>query len=143
MSRPVDGGFTLLEILLVVTLLAMAAALVPPGIRPWEARPRSSIADSVAALAAATRVMAVESRTSATLVLDPSMARWWRFRGEALVDRGGWPTSDARLLWPDDRVTIAFSPSGDAWMPGPIRFIEDGDTTTLTIDPWTGRVRLE
>lgn len=143
MSRRVDGGFTLLEVLLVLTLLAIAAALVPPGIRPWEPRPRSSIADSVAMLAAATRAMAVESRTSTTLVLDPSMARWWRFRGKDPVDGGGWPTTEVRLLWPDDRVTLAFSPNGDAWAPGPIRFLEDGDTTTLTIDPWTGRVRRE
>lgn len=144
MVRPgARRGFTLLEVLLVVTLLALGAALVPPALRLWVSPPRASVADSMATLVTSTRAMAIETHTTTVLVLDPSIGRWWRFRDDEPMDRGAWPTERARLLGADERVTLGFSPNGQAWMGTPMRFLEDGDTTTFVIDPWTGRVRLE
>lgn len=144
MVRPNEGrGFTLLEVLLVVTLLALGAALVPPALRPWVPQSAASVADSMAALLTSTRATAVETNTTTMLVLAPSIGRWWRFRDDEPMDRGAWPTERARLLGADERVTLGFSPTGQGWAGAPIRFLEDGDTTTLAIDPWTGRVRLE
>lgn len=139
----VDAGFTLLELLLVVTLLAIGAALVPPSVRRLEPEPRETASDSVAAIVTSTRAMAIRERRSMTLVLSPSNGVWWRIRGYDPVDSGRWSPEQGRILGSDDRLSLAFTPSGSVWTSAPIRFLERGDTTTLTIDPWTGRVRLE
>lgn len=144
MVRPdARGGFTLLEVLLVVILLALGAALVPPDLRSRLSQPRASVVDSVAALVRSTRAVAIEANATAMLVLGPPVGRWWRFRGGSLMDDGSWSPEQARLLGPDERITVGFSPTGQLWTTASIRFLEGGDTTTLVIDAWSGRVRIE
>lgn len=138
----VDAGFTLLEVILVMILLGLGAALVPPNLRPWEPEPRDSVPDSVVALMGSTRSMAIDDGRSMTLVLGPTARLWWRFRGHESIDRGRWTGDGASILAADERIELVFTPAGNVWVSGPIRFARGRDTTRLEVNRLTGTARV-
>ena len=143
MVRPaVRAGFTLVEIVIVVLLIALGAAMAPPSLRQWRPRPEASVIDSVVALVASTRTLAIEQGAAVTLVLGPTSATWWRVVGQAEIDRGGWSPERARVLASKARVELSFASTGEVWASEAVRVAERGDTVTLLAAPWTGRVRL-
>lgn len=76
------GGFTLLEVLVVMALLAMVYALVPPMIRLGEsATELKAAAREVAAALRKTRSQAIAGRREAVLTLDTE-ARTFSMAGE-------------------------------------------------------------
>src|SRR5690242_11118784 len=98
------GGFTLIEMLVVLVLLAMAAALAAPAIlshRP--ARPPLSILIPSARDAAA--------RRGETVYLRIAESGEWRMEGAASSDAG--PLATGRVdPFPDLPLTIIVSPLG-------------------------------
>jgi prepilin-type N-terminal cleavage/methylation domain-containing protein len=98
------GGFTLIEMLLVVVLLAMAAALVVPAIRSMlPAR------TALGALVPAARKAA--ERRGETIYLRIRKSGDWRMEGEASTDTG--PLATGRVdPFPGLPLTLIVSPRG-------------------------------
>jgi prepilin-type N-terminal cleavage/methylation domain-containing protein len=98
------GGFTLIEMLLVVVLLAMAAALVVPAIRSMlPAR------TGLGALVPAARKAA--ERRGETIYLRIRKSGDWRMEGEASTDTG--PLATGRVdPFPGLPLTLIVSPRG-------------------------------
>ncbi|WP_448506863.1 GspH/FimT family pseudopilin [Immundisolibacter sp.] len=114
------GGFTLLEVLVVMALLAMVYALVPPMIRLGEsATELKAAAREVAAALRKTRSLAITGRREAVLTLDTE-ARTFSLPGE----------NKPRKLPQQMRISV-FTAQGEVvdTHRAAIRFYPDGSST--------------
>lgn len=142
--RPAEGGFTLLELLVTLLVLALALGLTAPMLnRSTEAvRARAEIAGFSAVLRHA-RERAITSGTPHAVVIDPDAHR---------VDvRAGGPDGEIRhtrtlpdrvtvQASPPPALTVRFEPQGGS-SGGDFRVAAGGVTYRVTVDPLTGRVR--
>ena len=145
MRRPAGrGGFTLLEVLVVLAILVVSAALVLPGLGRGTATLRlRAEARAVVALLRQARQLAVSQRRAHTVALDP-LARallLTRGEGEGTVSRlalGG----ELRLRAEEGGTALTFTPRGMAhetvWvLEGP-----GGRRYRIQVEAVTGRVSM-
>jgi len=138
------GGFTLVEMLVVIAILAVMAAVSVPAIRDLRARDPLVLAASVTTtLLARARLTAVERATPVRVVIDPVGLHYWvrALRSGAAPDS---VMSDT-LLIPGDvtlggtsaRLAVTFTPSGEA-SGDAIVLTWRGRSASVAADAWTG-----
>jgi general secretion pathway protein H len=139
-SRP--AGFTLLELLVTLAVLAVALAVVAPSVgRSTETiRARAEVA-RFSALLRHTREQAITSRRPHTLVVDPHGHRVTIGVGDEVRER---PLPDHLAIEaePPMSLTIRFAPQGTS-TGGAFRVTSGDMRYRVTLDPLTGRVRIE
>jgi len=145
------GGFTLLEILLVLGILAMASLVVFPNLtgvetRTFNARVREA------------HTLLNLARRTAVVTGQPGVARFW-VREPATTEEsqaspflvGDWDGSGIELTFRDsadreleveDRLDITFYPEGGS-TGGNLLLSEQGRLASIDINPFTGRVETE
>ncbi len=104
MSPSARAGLTLLELLVVLTLLGLAAALAAPALRPPAAPPATPLARTVA------EARATALRRAEALQLDVDSDGGWRLRArDSVLARG---QLDARAAGDALPLRLAISPLG-------------------------------
>jgi prepilin-type N-terminal cleavage/methylation domain-containing protein len=139
-----DGGFTLLELIITLLVIALAVGLTVPAIgRTSEGiRVRAEIAGFSAVLRHA-RELAITSHAPHAVVIDTTARR--------MTIRSGGPEGDVRQSRPlPARLTVTanppaalivrFQPQGTS-DGGDFRLVSGAATYHVTVDPLTGRVR--
>lgn len=137
-TRRAAAGFTLVELLVVLAILAVAFAIVTPSVtRAIGAVGPSSVADDLAVALREARATAVVSASPIRFTLDATARRW-----KAGEREGSWPSGIAVQMEaaPQSEGAIVFYPDGAASGgrlvvgTGPARHI-------LSVDWLTGRVQ--
>lgn len=141
---PRAGGFTLVEVVVVLVLLGMVAAVTVPAFRGvGEPEPVDAAAQELFALLHGGRRMAVEEGVRVTLLLDPATGRWWLERGADSLRAG---TLDlppgVRLAAGPPRVRFTFDPSG-AVHGDPLAVRGPDALVPVRVDRWSGDVRVQ
>lgn len=142
-------GFTLLEAMVVLTIAALAAAVVAPSLDALlEPGPRAPAEDLAEAYREA-RELATSRSTTATVTVDPRSGTWRLFEGptggdEDAIAGGNVLTDrpDTRITGTDGRLAVTrFDARGRAW--GPEMTLRDGDAIhRVEVDAWTGSIRI-
>jgi len=134
-------GFTLLELVVVLFIMALAAGLAAPSIgRSTDAlRIRAEVASFSAVLRHA-REQAITTRTSHRVVVEPAEHQVRVFVGEDVRRTRAIPAR-----WTIDApgtasLAVRFEPQGTS-SGGEYRIVADDMTWRVTIDPFTGRVK--
>jgi prepilin-type N-terminal cleavage/methylation domain-containing protein len=123
---PRRRGFTLLEVIVVLLLMALATALVAPAIGSRQPRPR----DELAALLQTARLVAV--RRGEVITVTVAASGQWRLDGDASTADG--PIASGQLgAKPAAALTVAVSPLG-----GCAPALDSASTALLaSVDPLT------
>jgi len=142
-----EGGFSLLELMVVLILMVMIMGLVLPGLRrSWEKeKTRGSLRELAATLRAARSTAATE-RQRVRVFFDLQAGRYWV---ENIPRHGAWPSqlqvADAHLVWQNPTLRqgyIAFYSDGSS-SGGRLELSDpDGRRYRLDVKVITGRVRL-
>jgi prepilin-type N-terminal cleavage/methylation domain-containing protein len=142
LSRTTRSGFTLLELLVVLTLFAItAAAVVPAFLGDTLSTPEQRTATALASVLAQTRDAARTSGAPATLVVSPSDGRYWittrDSTGAGVIALPG----TIRLAGPNaERFECRFSPSGPAT---PLVVTVHGTRdVAVRVDGWSGNIGI-
>ena len=146
-----SAGFTLLELLLVLTIIAMASILVVPTLGGFEGRTFSAQVRQASSLLN-------YARRSAVVTGQPSTASFYPVLDEEedVINRqsssvGGWQSEGAELRFRDstDReseirelIEITFYPEGGS-TGGTLLLARGAQIVSIRIDPFTGRVVTE
>jgi type II secretion system protein H len=136
-------GFTLVEMLIVIVILAIVSAVTVPALRSTPDDDLTASANALTTLMQRSRQTAVERGQSVTLVVDAENARYW-----ATVERTGVPdsvvsygpvdlTSGATLTSDEPRSRYVFVPSGAA-SGSPLTVRLDSRAAVITLNQWTG-----
>ena len=137
------AGFTLLEVVVVITLLAVVAAVTVPALRTMEPRDDLDRATrDVVRLLRAARSTALDRGSGVTLLLDPGRAAWWIDRDSAgMAVRVAEGTFDfpeqVSLSGQTERLVFRFEPTGrtdaDSF------FVRSSNgSARIRVDPWNG-----
>lgn len=142
-QRPEVGarGFTLLELIVVLLLLALAAGLVMPAVgRSLEAvRARGEIAGFSALLRHA-REQAITSRRPHAVVVDPNERQVRILADDEVRKTRALPAGWTIEATPPPNLTVRFEPQGNS-SGGEFRIVAGPAVYHVTVDAVTGRVR--
>ena len=148
MSASTRHGFTLIEMIVVLIVIAVTAGLVAPAMLRMTGTPAdASDAAPISALLRGARRQALESGSVVTLILDPKDARYRADtsgpRGAGLLSEGELTLDPGITLESDSlRVRFTFRPDGSVF----------GDTLTvhgrwtssrISVDRWTGAIHVD
>ncbi|HEX6369728.1 MAG TPA: GspH/FimT family pseudopilin [Longimicrobium sp.] len=138
------GGFTLVEVVVVLVILAVAAAAVAPALLSPAPRGPARAAAGVGRMLASARRLAVDRGEAVSLTLNPAAGTW-----RAAAEPAGDSLAAGRIPLPEG-VTLAAAP-------GPARFVfhplggatgvpltltGEGRTARVEVDRWTGEARV-
>ena len=144
-----SAGFTLLELLLVLTILGMVSILVVPNLGGLESRSfRAQVHQAVSLLNYSRRIAVVSGQPSTAsffTVEDPrtgtasrnSVGRWDSF-GTTVRYRD----STDREVEAEDKIEITFYPEGGS-TGGILLFSQDSQNLNISVNPFTGRVTTQ
>ena len=148
-----SAGFTLLEILLVLTIIGMASVLIVPNIGNLESRTFST------QIRQASNLLNYARRT-AVVHGQPASIEFYAEREDGLVDSdmvssrvsvGSWESTGAEIIFIDSteretvvesKIEITFFPEGGS-TGGKLMLVLDERHATIEINPFTGRVFRE
>ena len=148
-----SAGFTLLEILLVLTIIGMASVLIVPNIGNLESRTFST------QIRQASNLLNYARRT-AVVHGQPASIEFYAEREDGLVDSdmvssrvsvGSWESAGAEIIFIDSteretvvesKIEITFFPEGGS-TGGKLMLVLDERHATIEINPFTGRVFQE
>ena len=139
--RPRRGGFTLIELVVVLAIGAVALAVVLPGYQP---RGQSAV-DAGAALESAllrSRGLALKRASPVQFVLQSSSGHWFTLAAYDTLLAGDLPLGPmTRVEGGDDGwVVVRFDARGRA-RGGPVTLTDIGTRHAVVISPWTGTAR--
>lgn len=160
-DRHRSGGFTLLELMIVLAILAMGSMLVIPGLTGMDTRTfNAQVREASALLNYARRTAVVTGRPAvASFQSQPDEAEGrddaairtsaaarstlgsdaaWSSRGVEIAYRD----STQQLVEMDDAIDITFFPEGGSTGGELILRLDDREAV-IVIDPFSGRVRTE
>jgi prepilin-type N-terminal cleavage/methylation domain-containing protein len=139
-----DAGFTLLEVVTVVLVLGIAAAVAVPALRPADERSAAAAAEALRAVYADARAVSARRGEPVTVVLETATDSFAVFAepadGPRRVLRAG------RLPLPEDgsisggrngRAQARFTPLGRA-RADRVTLADGGDRHVVRVDAWTG-----
>jgi general secretion pathway protein H len=144
-----QAGFTLLEILLVLTIIGMAGVLIVPNIGSLESR-------TFTAQVRGAHNLLNHARRMAVVQGQPATARFILNAGEPAAERvqpsvGDWISdgidvsfidSTDRQIDVEDQLDVIFYPEGGS-TGGTLFFVQNDDAAALVIDPFTGRIQTQ
>ncbi len=139
-----EAGFTLLELVVTLLILALAAALAVPAVgRGADAlRARAEVA-RFAALLRHAREQAIATQTPHALAVDPVARRVTITAGaEEVRETRALPADLTVQAEPPPALTVRFEPQGVS-SGGRFRVTAGAARYRVTVDPLTGRVRSE
>lgn len=150
-SSPGSRGFTLLELLLVLTLIGTASLLIFPNVGSLEGRTFSVQVRQASTLLNHARRNAVVRGQPSTIrlyaddeiqesdeILDPNVIAAWNSEGIQLGFRDS--TNQERDV--DESVDITFFPEGGS-TGGTLLLALDDRRASIQIDPFSGRINSE
>ena len=147
--RRVDSdGFTLVEMLIVIVILAIVSAVTVPALRSTPDDEITSSAKALTTLMQRSRQTAVERGQTVSLVVDAENARYWATiispgNPDSVVSYGTIDLASGATLSADEsRTRYVFAPSGAA-TGSPIVVRLDSRAAVITLDQWTGDARAE
>ena len=140
-------GFTLLEILLVVAIMAIAAVMVVPGVGSLDARNFDArVREAHTLLNYARRTAVVRGQPASIAFVTSSEDEQ---TGSIARDNiGQWHSDAIELAFLDSKemqteveqvLQVTFYPEGGS-SGGTLRFEQEGQFATIFIDPFTGRI---
>lgn len=145
----VRRGFTLVEVVVVLTMAALAAAVVVPSLDAvLDSGPRAP-AEELAEAYRQARELATSRSATATVTVDPRSGAWRLFEGttggeETAVDGGNLLTDrpEARITGTGGEPAVTrFDARGRAW--GPDLEVRVGpESHRVEVDVWTGSIRI-
>ena len=144
-SRNNESGFTLLELVIVIAILALAASLAFPRVQGANAR--TTLETTARRIASALQLAHAESRrtnTSQTLTLDLNHSVFWSDAApthESIPKPIAVTTQDDSFEWSGTNRRIRFIPSGGA-TGGVIALVNGNDHARITVDWLTGATTL-
>jgi len=140
-------GYTLIELVAVVTLLIVAALVVAPAIAPGiEPDPATLAAQQVAARLVTLRRNARKGGAAAVFVFEPRSAHYWELMstpaGFELIHEGDVSVAGVRWTYPGNaRAMIRFEPTGAT--AGDSLVVESGAAESMIrFDRLTGEVEV-
>ena len=139
-----EAGFTVIELIVVLSVLALAYALVAPSVIAVLDRPRlDNAARSVAVSLREARATAIKTFHNTWFTVAPDR-RSWRAGGKTGTVAEGFDLSLERLTWDGDRSAgraqaIIFFPDGSS-TGGRILLTSRGRTRVVAVEWLTGRV---
>jgi len=145
------AGFTLLELLLVLTLIGMAAVLVVPNVGNISARTFSAQARQASSLLNYARRIAVVSGQPSTATFYPALEDDQEPDLPQRSSVGSWQSNGATVRFRDstgrespvdDLVEITFYPEGGS-TGGTLLLAQGAQQVSIDINPFTGRVETE
>jgi prepilin-type N-terminal cleavage/methylation domain-containing protein len=140
------AGFTLLEMLLVLLLLGVAAGVSVPAFRDWaEPDPLLSAAAEVAGVLESARRVALERGAVVEVAFATERggySAWVRGAAAAALGDGSLERlGDARLAGAGERPRYRFDPVGTA-SGAPLVVTRAGRIVRVEVDRWTGKVSV-
>lgn len=146
------AGFTLLELILVLSIIGMASILVVPNVGNLDSRSFSAeIRQATSLLNYARRIAVVRGQPStATFTVETSAQN----SGEARAARssvGEWESAGTAVSFRnstdqevvvEDSIEITFFPEGGS-TGGTLRFVREEQEVMIHVDPFTGRISTE
>jgi general secretion pathway protein H len=158
-QAPLQRGFTLLELLLVLGILGMAAMLLGPGLATLDSPGFNAQTREATGLLNYARRMAVVNGTPATIEFrsiagDASnnpADNWAAESGQAPVDVVGrwfgenitldYRDSAGQAISTDRGIQVTFYPEGGS-TGGELTMQQDNRRLTISVDPFSGRVQV-
>ena len=143
--RRKDGGFTLVEMMVVMAVIAIATAAVPALLAGVSGARLRAVADDMIGRLRDTRQQAILHGTPTDLILDP-VRRAYRMSTDSQIR--ALPAAVDRLeiapglVGPDGVARIRFFADGSATA-GLVRLRSGGRSVGIAIDWLTGRVRRD
>ena len=149
-NRKKISGFTLLETLLVLAIIALGASLLLPNFDVLESRDFSvQVRDAVSQLNFARRSAVINGRTSIVLLAgqtntnfpnteDDMVARW-------VSDDIGlkfFDSTDREIISETNSFEVSFYPEGGS-SGGTLIFFQSEQAAKIFIDPFSGRIKRE
>jgi general secretion pathway protein H len=148
-----QAGFTLLEILLVLTIIGMAGVLIVPNITSLESRTFAAQVRGAHNLLNYARRMAVvqgQPATASFVVRRQQAQASQTSNGDGQVNApiGEWLSDDIAVRFIDstdkeieieDQINVVFFPEGGS-TGGTLLFSQNDEQAALVIDPFTGRI---
>ena len=153
LTKPVQRGFTLLEVLLVLTILAMAALLVVPNLGGIESRSfDAQVREAHALLNHARRTAVVRGLPAeAVFRITDEPADGVRERSEPAAQAGSWQARGVSVAFRDSnnqrrdvssQVAVMFFPEGGS-TGGELIMQQGNRVAVVSVDPFSGRVRTQ
>lgn len=144
--RHAQSGLTLIEMLVVLTILAMAASLAPTVMAGLEGSRLRAASDQLIALLRTTREDAVRTGRATAFVIDPGTRRYaLRDGGPARplpAAIGAVAIEPAALRQPDGLLRILFRPDGSATA-ARLTIRGGANRIAIVVDWLTGAVRRD
>jgi general secretion pathway protein H len=151
--RAAARGFTLLELLVVLSIILLAVGLVVPNVISRDSNAfNAQVRQAVAVLTYARRVAIVEAspRTARFFALDPESRDFEQRKEELAAEKAttDWITDVLQLSFQDDvtrreepveQVEVTFFPQGGS-TGGVLNFVQNNRSARVRIDPLTGRI---
>jgi len=149
-------GFTLLEVLLVMAIIAMAAAIIAPQLTVGGAvRLQAQVREAVAVLNYTRRSAIIEGRPKAALFFSPPQPDATQppqadaEQAERSSRPGVWVSRGATLQWGGELTEadqldyqITFYPEGGS-SGGELIFTQEDLKASVTVDPITGKITMQ
>lgn len=143
------SGFTLLELLLVLTIIAMASILVVPNVGNLDASTFSAQVRQANSLLNYARRIAVVRGHPSTATFISSQSELTPEQLNASRDSvGNWESAGASIRYRDstdqeieveDKIEITFYPEGGS-TGGTLYFMQGDQEVRIYVDPFTGRI---
>lgn len=146
-----QAGFTLLEILLVLTIIGMAGVLIVPNIGSLETRNFTAQVRGANNLLNYARRMAVVKGQPATASFVVNNGKPPADRIAPNPDIDEWISDDIAVRFVDstnteveieDRLEVVFFPEGGS-TGGTLFFTQNDEEAAIAIDPFTGRIQTQ
>jgi general secretion pathway protein H len=147
-ARPSERGFSLIELVVVLMIVAIASGLAAPGIQSgWRAREVRSGTRSLAGVMRGLRERAVRRGVEQELVIQSDGQTFSWSDGQEASLPGGAAVTAIRGGWRDQdgRVRVVFYPNGGSSGIALIVSQQDGDSLSfsLRVDPMLGSVVIQ
>ena len=136
------GGYTLMEMAIVLAVMAIASSLVAPALVDLGRTPQRRTADAVLSLLNASRKLSIDHNVTVTVVLDPKSGD---YRVDSIGYFGSGPViqSQIDLLGMESmstdlpRLTYTFRSTGAA-LGDTVRIRGTDSSVVVFVDPWNG-----